>query len=68
MYNSQLFGITDYARCLNPLSYFHDGWDPGLTKTTHKYINKHGYPCNNWYRNVGTWMNPVAMIEKSLNK
>lgn len=146
MYNSQTFGITDYARSYNPLSYFHDGWDfgvsevgkkatvkaihpgtvkevkygaglgwyvwvisddkyveiyqegfnskkdikvkagqkiktgqkigkltgthlhLGLTKTTHKYINKNGYPCNNWYRNVGTWMNPVKMIEKNVKK
>ncbi len=144
MYESQTFGITDYARCLNPLSYFHDGWDfgvsevgrkatvkaihpgtvkqvsygnglgwfvwvvsddkyveiyqegfnskkdisvkpgqdietgqkigkltgthlhLGLTKTNHKYINIHGYPCNNWYRNVGTWINPVKTIQKNL--
>lgn len=146
MYNAQTFGITDYIRSYNPLSYFHDGWDfgvsevgkkatvkaihpgtvkevkygsglgwyvwvisddkyveiyqegfnskkdikvkagqkiktgqkigkltgthlhLGLTKTTHKYINKHGYPCNNWYRNVGTWINPVSTIEKHVKK
>ena len=142
MYNSQTFGMTNYARSLNPLSYFHDGWDfgvsevgknstvkaihpgtvkevrygaglgwyvwvisddgyveiyqegfnsrknisvkdgqkvktgqkigkltgthlhLGLTKTSHNYINAQGSPCNNWYRNVGTWINPVSMIEK----
>ncbi|TSO26374.1 M23 family metallopeptidase [Lactobacillus sp. LL6] len=146
MYNSQTFGMTNYARSLNPLSYFHDGWDfgvsevgknstvkaihpgtvkevrygaglgwyawvisddgyveiyqegfnsrkdisvkagqkvktgqkigkltgthlhLGLTKTTKKYINTQGFPCNNWYRNVGTWLNPVSMIEKHVNK
>lgn len=146
MYNSQTFGMTDYARSLNPLSYFHDGWDfgvsevgkkasvkaihpgtvkevrygaglgwyvwvisddgyveiyqegfnsrkdikvksgqkvktgqkigkltgthlhLGLTRTTKKYINAQGFPCNNWYRNVGTWLNPVSMIEKHVKK
>lgn len=145
MYKAQTFGMTDYARSLSPLSYFHDGWDfgfsevghstvkaihpgtvkevrqaPGLgwyvwvispdkyveiyqegfnsrkditvkpgqkiktgqkigkltgshlhlgvTKTNHKYINQHGYPCNNWYRDVGTWLNPVKVIEDNMNK
>lgn len=145
MYNAQVFGNTDYARSLSPLSYFHDGWDfgwgevghstvkaihpgtvkevaygsglgwfvwvvspdkyveiyqegfnkksdikvkagqkvktgqrigkltgshlhLGLTKTNHKYINQHGFPCNNWYRNVGTWMNPVSTIQKNIKK
>lgn len=146
MYESQTFGITDYARSLNPLSYFHDGWDfgvsevgknstvkaihpgtvkevnygnglgwfvwvvsddkyveiyqegfnskndisvkpgqevktgqkigkltgthlhLGLTKTNKKYINKNGYPCNNWYKNNGTWLNPVKTITKELKK
>lgn len=144
MYNSQVFGNTDYARSVNPLSYFHDGWDfgwcevghstvkaihpstvkqvaygsglgwyvwvvspdkyvqiyqegfnkksdiavkegqtiktgqkigkltgshlhLGLTKTTKKYINKNGAPCNNWYKDNGTWLNPITTIEKNLN-
>lgn len=145
MYESQVYGITDYARCLNPLSYFHDGWDfgwgevgrstvkaihpgkvkevaygnglgwfvwvvspdkyveiyqegfnkkkdisvkagqtvktgqkigkltgshlhLGLSKTTKKYINQHGYPCGNWYKNNGTWLNPVSTIKKNIKK
>lgn len=143
LYEAQTFGITDYARCTNPLSYFHDGWDfgvsevgknaavkaihpgtvkkvaygnglgwfvwvvspdkyveiyqegfaskkdicvksgqeiatgqkigrltgthlhLGLTKTSHHYINQYGYPCNNWYRDTGTWINPVKTIQKN---
>ncbi|RVU70209.1 MULTISPECIES: M23 family metallopeptidase [Lactobacillus] len=142
MYNAQVFGITNYARSIKPLSYFHDGWDfgfsevghstvravhpgtvkkvaygnglgwfvwvispdnyvqiyqegfnkkkdikvkagqmvktgqkigkltgshlhLGVTKTNHDYINDHGYPCNNWFRNVGTWLNPVKTIEEN---
>lgn len=145
LYASQKFGITNYARCLHPVSYFHDGWDfgvsevgkkatvkaihpgtvkevrygnglgwfvwvvspdhyveiyqegfsqkkdiavkvgqevqtgtkigkltgthlhLGLTKTNKKYINQNGYPCGNWYKNNGTWLNPVATIKKNLN-
>lgn len=143
MYNAQIFGNTNYARSLKPLSYFHDGWDfgwgevghstvraihpgtvkkvaygsglgwfvwvvspdkyveiyqegfnkkkdvsvkagqtvetgqkigkltgshlhLGVTKTTKKYINAHGYPCNNWFINNGTWLNPVKTIEKNM--
>lgn len=143
---AQEFGITNYARCLHPLSYFHDGWDfgvsevgkkatvkavhpgtvkevrygnglgwfvwvispdhyveiyqegfshkkdisvqageqvqtgdkigkltgthlhLGLSKTNKKYINKNGYPCGNWYKNNGTWLNPVATIAKNRNR
>lgn len=145
MYNAQIFGNTDYARSINPLSYFHNGWDfgwgevghstveaihpgtvkqvaygsglgwyvwvvspdnyvqiyqegfnnkkdisvkpgqtvktgqkigkltgshlhLGLTKTNKKYINVYGAPCNNWYKNNGTWLNPVKTIEKNINK
>ena len=145
MYNAQVFGKTNYARSLKPLSYFHDSWDfgwgevghstvkaihPGtvksvaygnglgwfvwvvspdiyveiyqegfkkkkdisvkvgqtvktgqkigkltgshlhlsLTKTNHKYINANGFPCNNWFINNGTWLNPVKVIQKNLKK
>lgn len=144
MYNSQTFGITNYLRSTNPVSYFHDGWDfgfsevghsnvyaihegtvkkvaygnglgwfvwvispdnyveiyqegfnkksdikvktgqkiklgqkigrltgshlhLGVTKTNKKYINKHGYPCNNWNIDNGTWLNPISVIEKNLD-
>lgn len=93
MYNAQVFGKTNYARSLKPLSYFHDGWGFGwgevgqtvktgqkigkltgshlhlsLTKTNHKYINANGFPCNNWFINNGTWLNPVKVIQKNLKK
>lgn len=32
MYEAQTFGITDYIRSYNPLSYFHDGWDFGISE------------------------------------
>lgn len=38
----------------------------GITKTNKKYINKHGYPCNNWNKNNGTWLNPVKTIEDNM--
>lgn len=40
----------------------------GLTKTTKKYINKHGFPCNNWNVNNGTWLNPISVIKKHYKK
>ena len=39
-----------------------------LTKTTKKYINKNGFPCNNWNVNNGTWLNPISTIKKYLAK
>lgn len=140
LYFAQTFGNTDYLRCLHPRSYFHDGWDfgvsevgkkakveaihpgkvkqvrygnglgwfvwviskdkyveiyqegfnskkdikvkpgqniktgqkigyltgthlhLGLSKTNRHYINANGYPCGNWYKNNGTWLNPVKTI------
>lgn len=38
----------------------------GVTKTSKKYINKHGYPCGNWYKNNGTWLNPIQVIQKGM--
>lgn len=40
----------------------------GLTKTNLDYINQYGYPCNNWYKNNGTWLNPVKTIKQNLKK
>lgn len=40
----------------------------GVTKTTKKYINKHGFPCNNWNVNNGTWLNPINVIKKHYKK
>lgn len=40
----------------------------GLTKTTKNYINKAGFPCNNWNVNNGTWLNPISTIKKYLDK
>lgn len=38
----------------------------GLTKTNKNYINKYGFPCNNWYLNNGTWLNPVKTIQNNI--
>ena len=38
LYFSQTFGNTDYARSLNPLSYFHDGWDFGYSEVGHTNV------------------------------
>lgn len=35
IYFAQKFGNTDYARSINPLSYFHDGWDFGQSEVGH---------------------------------
>ncbi|MBD5431866.1 MAG: M23 family metallopeptidase [Lactobacillus sp.] len=40
----------------------------GITKTNKNYINKNGYPCNNWYVDNGTWLNPIKVIQSNLNK
>lgn len=40
----------------------------GLTKTNKNYINVNGFPCNNWFRNNGTWLNPVSTIKRNLRK
>ena len=40
----------------------------GLTKTTKKYINKNGFPCNNWNVDNGTWLKPISTIKKCINK
>lgn len=36
----------------------------GVSKTNKKYINEHGYPCGSWYKNNGTWLNPIKLIQK----
>ena len=38
MYKAQTFGMTDYARSLSPLSYFHDGWDFGFSEVGHSTV------------------------------
>ena len=38
----------------------------GLTKTNKKYINRYGFPCENWYRDVGVWLNPIKTIQRNL--
>lgn len=40
----------------------------GLTKTDKKYINQHGFPCNNWNVDNGTWLNPISVIQKYMDK
>lgn len=35
----------------------------GITETSKPYINKHGYPCGNWYKNNGTWLNPTKYFK-----
>lgn len=36
----------------------------GITKTSKHYIDKHGDPCRNWWRNNGTWLDPMAIIDQ----
>ena len=38
----------------------------GVTKTDKHYIDKHGDPCGNWWKNNGTWLNPMEIINKNL--
>lgn len=40
----------------------------GVTKTDKDYIDKHGDPCKNWYKNNGTWLNPMSIINNNLQK
>ncbi len=40
----------------------------GITKTNKHYINKHGDPCGNWWKNDGTWLNPMKIISTDINK
>lgn len=40
----------------------------GITKTNKHYINKHGDPCGNWWKNDGTWLNPMKIISTGINK
>ncbi|WP_251717381.1 M23 family metallopeptidase [Lactobacillus agrestimuris] len=34
----------------------------GLTKTDKNYIDKHGDPCKYWWKNNGTWIDPMKVI------
>ena len=38
----------------------------GVTKTDKHYIDKHGDPCGNWWKNNGTWLNPMKIIEDDI--
>lgn len=38
----------------------------GITKTNKHYIDKHGDPCGNWWKNNGTWLNPMKIISSNL--
>lgn len=38
----------------------------GITKTNRHYIDKHGDPCGNWWKNNGTWLNPMKVISSNL--
>ncbi|EFG56340.1 peptidoglycan DD-metalloendopeptidase family protein [Lactobacillus amylolyticus] len=40
----------------------------GITKTDKHYIDKHGDPCGNWWKNNGTWLNPMKIINDDLAK
>ena len=40
----------------------------GVTKTDKKYIDKDGAPCKNWYKNNGTWLNPMNIITADLKR
>jgi murein DD-endopeptidase len=38
----------------------------GITKTNKHYIDKHGDPCGNWWKNNGTWLDPMKIINAGL--
>lgn len=38
----------------------------GITKTNKHYIDKHGDPCGNWWKDNGTWLNPMQIITADL--
>lgn len=38
----------------------------GITKTNNHYIDKHGDPCGNWWKNNGTWLNPMKIITSNI--
>lgn len=38
----------------------------GITKTNKHYIDKHGDPCGNWWKNNGTWLDPMRVIDQGL--
>lgn len=38
----------------------------GITKTDKHYIDKHGDPCGNWWKDNGTWLNPMQIINNDL--
>lgn len=40
----------------------------GVTKTNKHYIDKHGDPCGNWWKNNGTWLNPMKIITNNLKQ
>lgn len=40
----------------------------GITKTDKHYIDKHGDPCGNWWKDNGTWLNPMKIINSDLKR
>lgn len=38
----------------------------GITRINKHYIDKHGDPCGNWWKDNGTWLNPMQIINKNL--
>lgn len=40
----------------------------GITKTDKKYIDKHGVPCRYYWKDNGTWLNPMKIIEDDIAK
>lgn len=40
----------------------------GITKTDKNYIDKYGDPCKNWWKDNGTWLDPMKIIEDDLAK
>lgn len=39
----------------------------GITKTDKNYIDKHKSPCGNWWKDNGTWLNPMKIITDDIN-
>ena len=40
----------------------------GITKTDKDYIDKHGVPCHYYWKDNGTWLNPMKIIEDDIAK
>lgn len=38
----------------------------GITRINKHYIDKHGDPCANWWKDNGTWLNPMQTINEHM--